>query len=59
MIPSLAGSLIIQRAVRYIAADRTDAELMRVLAQGRSKLLPAKRMMLLSGLAAFNRNGER
>ena len=39
-----------------VQGDTRDAYAMRLYAQGRAKLNPAKRMMLLSGLAAFNRN---
>ena len=39
-----------------IQGDERDAELMRLYVLGRAKLLRAKRMMLLTGLAAFNRN---
>ena len=38
-----------------IQGDERDAELMRLYALGRDKLLPAKRHMILSGLAAFQR----
>ena len=39
-----------------VLGDERDAYAMRLYTQGRAKLLPAKRMMLLSGLAGFNRN---
>lgn len=35
--------------------DERDAYLMGLYTQGRAKLIPAKRMMLLSGLADFQR----
>ncbi len=40
----------------YLRADARDAQLMATLASTQGKVIPAKRMMLLSGLAAFNRN---
>lgn len=40
----------------YLRADARDAQLMATLARTRSTLLPHKRLILLSGLAAFNRN---
>lgn len=43
-------------AESYRWADLRDAEHMRLYVLGREKLLQAKRLMLLSGLAAFDRN---
>lgn len=37
-------------------ADRRDADAMRAYAMGKEKLHPIRRMMILSGLAGFNRN---
>ena len=39
-----------------ILGDARDADLMALFALTRSALLPAKRMMLLAGLAGFQRN---
>ena len=40
----------------YIKAHKQDAHIMQVLARTQSAVKPHARMMLLSGLAAFNRN---
>jgi len=39
-----------------IQGDERDADLMRLYAFGRDKLIPAKRMMILAGLAGFQRD---
>lgn len=57
-MPHFGNSLAIYLRTQalYIKAHEQDAHIMAVLARTRAGLLPAKRMMLLSGLAGFNRN---
>ena len=57
-MPKFSNSLAhyLRTQALYIKAHEQDAHIMSVLARTAAAVKPEKRMLLLSGLAAFNRN---
>ena len=57
-MPKFSNSLAhyLRTQALYIKAHEQDAQLMATLTRTQSAVKPHARMMLLSGLAAFNRN---
>ena len=57
-MPKFSNSLAhyLRTQALYIKAHEQDAHIMQVLARTQSAVKPHARMMLMSGLSAFNRN---